>query len=297
MPPMTNDFIALLKDSSLVSLVTLTELTKTYTNLAERDARPPRARAVVVAVWYLLSACPSRGSPATWSGGSASTSRWRDEPLDVEGLQRRVGARPRLRGLESPGERREARGVLGPSGSGKSTLLRCLVGLETFDAGRVTLGDAGRVSGRSARRCSAASALVFQSLELFPHLTRARELHAGAPSPGRVRAGARGARMAASSSASWTGSTPGRSRSRAASDSAWPSLVRCRAAGGAAVGRADQRARPGAQARGGGPRRCGARPGHPPGRRHPRCRALGGAAATHYRLDGGRLTPVPAGTD
>jgi polar amino acid transport system substrate-binding protein len=34
LPPVTNDFIALLKDSSLVSIVTVTELTKTYGTLA-----------------------------------------------------------------------------------------------------------------------------------------------------------------------------------------------------------------------------------------------------------------------
>lgn len=34
LPPMTNDFIALLKDSSLVSVLTMVELTKTYTMLA-----------------------------------------------------------------------------------------------------------------------------------------------------------------------------------------------------------------------------------------------------------------------
>jgi polar amino acid transport system substrate-binding protein len=34
LPPMTNDFISLLKDSSLVSLITMVELTKAYTQLA-----------------------------------------------------------------------------------------------------------------------------------------------------------------------------------------------------------------------------------------------------------------------
>ena len=33
-PPVTNDFIALLKDSSLVSVITMVELTKAYTQLA-----------------------------------------------------------------------------------------------------------------------------------------------------------------------------------------------------------------------------------------------------------------------
>jgi polar amino acid transport system substrate-binding protein len=56
-PPMTNDFIALLKDSSLVSLVTLTELTKTYTNLAS-SMRDHLGLGLVVAAFYLLIGLP-----------------------------------------------------------------------------------------------------------------------------------------------------------------------------------------------------------------------------------------------
>jgi len=56
-PPATNDFIALLKDSSLVSLVTLTELTKTYLTLAN-STRDHLGLGLVVAVWYLLIGLP-----------------------------------------------------------------------------------------------------------------------------------------------------------------------------------------------------------------------------------------------
>jgi polar amino acid transport system substrate-binding protein len=56
-PPATNDFIALLKDSSLVSLVTLTELTKTYTSLAN-STRDHLGLGVVVALWYLVIGLP-----------------------------------------------------------------------------------------------------------------------------------------------------------------------------------------------------------------------------------------------
>jgi polar amino acid transport system substrate-binding protein len=56
-PPATNDFIALLKDSSLVSVVTLTELTKTYVNLAS-SMRDHLGLGVVVALWYLLISLP-----------------------------------------------------------------------------------------------------------------------------------------------------------------------------------------------------------------------------------------------
>lgn len=57
LPPMTNDFIALLKDSSLVSLVTLTELTRTYLNLANA-MRDHLGLGVLVAALYLLLGLP-----------------------------------------------------------------------------------------------------------------------------------------------------------------------------------------------------------------------------------------------
>jgi polar amino acid transport system substrate-binding protein len=56
-PPATNDFIALLKDSSLVSVVTLTELTKTYGNLAS-STRDHLGLGAVVAAFYLLLSLP-----------------------------------------------------------------------------------------------------------------------------------------------------------------------------------------------------------------------------------------------
>jgi len=56
-PPATNDFIALLKDSSLISVVTLTELTKTYTSLAAA-MRDHLGLGVVVALFYLALSLP-----------------------------------------------------------------------------------------------------------------------------------------------------------------------------------------------------------------------------------------------
>ena len=56
-PPATNDFIALLKDSSLVSVITLTELTKTYVNLAS-STRDHLGLGAVVAVTYLAIGLP-----------------------------------------------------------------------------------------------------------------------------------------------------------------------------------------------------------------------------------------------
>ncbi|MDO5533872.1 MAG: ATP-binding cassette domain-containing protein, partial [Propionibacteriaceae bacterium] len=64
--------------------------------------------------------------------------------------------------------------LLGPSGCGKTTLLRSICGLETPDAGHVTINDTvlydseKRVSVPVERR---PVSMVFQSYGLWPHMT------------------------------------------------------------------------------------------------------------------------------
>lgn len=57
--------------------------------------------------------------------------------------------------------------LLGPSGSGKSTLLRIVAGLESADAGSVSIGG-DDVTSRAAHRRGVG--FVFQDQALFPHL-------------------------------------------------------------------------------------------------------------------------------
>ena len=58
--------------------------------------------------------------------------------------------------------------LLGPSGSGKSTLLRIIAGLETPDAGNVTLGD-DNVTGVPPQQRGIG--FVFQHYAAFKHMT------------------------------------------------------------------------------------------------------------------------------
>lgn len=56
-PPMTNDFISLLKDSSLVSIITMIELTKVYNQIAS-TFYDYLGTGIIVAVLYLLLGLP-----------------------------------------------------------------------------------------------------------------------------------------------------------------------------------------------------------------------------------------------
>ena len=71
--------------------------------------------------------------------------------------------------------------LIGPSGSGKSTLLRCTNGLETIDGGEIEFEGARLPRDeRTLRVVRRRMGMVFQSFELFPHLT-ARENVAEGP--------------------------------------------------------------------------------------------------------------------
>jgi ABC-type polar amino acid transport system ATPase subunit len=61
--------------------------------------------------------------------------------------------------------------IVGESGAGKTTLLRCLAGLDRAERGTIAVGDHVVESGRGAATLRGRVGLVFQTFELFPHLT------------------------------------------------------------------------------------------------------------------------------
>jgi polar amino acid transport system substrate-binding protein len=72
LPPVTNDFISLLKDSSLVSVITMVELTKVYTQIAATTF-DYFGTGLIVATLYLLLGLPF-----------VRLARWIERKLDVE---------------------------------------------------------------------------------------------------------------------------------------------------------------------------------------------------------------------
>ena len=88
--------------------------------------------------------------------------------IGIEGLHKRFGTFPALRGVDLRIPSGQLLALLGPSGSGKTTLLRTLAGLEEPDSGRILFGerDATRLNLRERN-----VGLVFQHYALFPHLS------------------------------------------------------------------------------------------------------------------------------
>ena len=100
--------------------------------------------------------------------------------VSVRNLHKSFHGQSILKGIDIEVASRELTVLIGPSGCGKSTFLRCLNGLETFEQGEVSIAEfhlkgSGSHHDRrfqlKARELRVHVGMVFQSFNLFPHLT------------------------------------------------------------------------------------------------------------------------------
>jgi polar amino acid transport system ATP-binding protein len=91
--------------------------------------------------------------------------------IRADGVHKVFGRVHALRGVNLDVERGDVVVILGPSGSGKSTLLRCINHLEVCDAGTITVDGIVLKSARDINAVRREVGMVFQSFNLFPHLT------------------------------------------------------------------------------------------------------------------------------
>lgn len=80
---------------------------------------------------------------------------------------------PVLRGCTFSAKRGELVGLIGPAASGKSVLLRTIAGLETFDAGSITVGgqELMGASEASLRQVRGQIGMLFQNVALFDFMS------------------------------------------------------------------------------------------------------------------------------
>ena len=102
--------------------------------------------------------------------------------LDAENIHKNFGPLEVLKGISLKAYDGEVISILGSSGSGKSTFLRCLNLLEAPNQGSIALageqmklkrakGQLVPADSRQITRMRAAMGFVFQSFNLWPHLT------------------------------------------------------------------------------------------------------------------------------
>jgi len=92
--------------------------------------------------------------------------------IQMRGVSKWFGALQVLREVDLDIQAGERVVICGPSGSGKSTLIRCINRLEPHDAGTITVD--GTLLDEDERHVQAIRrevGMVFQSFNLFPHLT------------------------------------------------------------------------------------------------------------------------------
>ncbi|MFW8610053.1 amino acid ABC transporter ATP-binding protein [Rhizobium beringeri] len=104
--------------------------------------------------------------------------------VQITALDKSYGSFQVLHGIDLEVAKGEVVVIIGPSGSGKSTLIRCVNLLETYQGGQVRVNGAPVGPDKVTSAARAEMGMVFQSFNLFPHLTAAQNVALG---PIRVR--------------------------------------------------------------------------------------------------------------
>jgi len=100
-----------------------------------------------------------------------------ESTIKIRGAKKNFGATQALKGVDLDIARGEVVLIIGPSGSGKSTLLRCVNRLENLNSGEIWVeGDCVTSRNANIRKIREEVGMVFQSFNLFPHLTAAQNI-------------------------------------------------------------------------------------------------------------------------
>ena len=97
--------------------------------------------------------------------------------LQIREVHQSYGHTEVLKGVSLDVSRHEVVCLIGASGSGKSTLLRCINALEPIDSGEILVdGDVVTGAGVDVNRLRRNVGMVFQSYNLFPHMSVLRNV-------------------------------------------------------------------------------------------------------------------------
>ncbi|WP_432464149.1 amino acid ABC transporter permease/ATP-binding protein [Agarivorans sp. QJM3NY_33] len=205
LPSMINEYVTVIKLSSLVSAISLHELLATGQRLYSQNFLVLETL-LAVAVYYVMIVTvfgsvlqwlerrmdvPSR-SPESLSEAQCAALRQTAQPLgvnkasvqtgmppalEIQQLRKSYGQNTVLKQVDLKIAHGEVLSIIGPSGSGKTTLIRTINRLEQIDSGEIVLFGEDYIKGGALVNKKAVRAgmlrigMVFQSFNLFPHMT------------------------------------------------------------------------------------------------------------------------------
>jgi polar amino acid transport system ATP-binding protein len=92
--------------------------------------------------------------------------------IDIQNVHKSYGETQILKGIDLQVDQHQVVCLIGASGSGKSTLLRCINALEPIQQGQISIaGDVVSGPGVDVNKLRREVGMVFQSYNLFPHMT------------------------------------------------------------------------------------------------------------------------------
>lgn len=91
--------------------------------------------------------------------------------LKISNLHKSYGEHHVLKGIDLAVEKKDVIAIIGASGSGKSSFIRTINGLEPFQQGTVQVGPYTQLSNKPSPDIRKMVGMVFQSFNLFPHMT------------------------------------------------------------------------------------------------------------------------------
>lgn len=200
LPPLTNQYITIVKLTSLVSVISLTEIllvgqqlyTRNFLVLETLLAVAFYYVVIVTLLTWILKKLENKldvslrqnQETASLQINSSELEPYsvlktekqnNEDALRVQGVKKSFNHVQVLKGIDLSLKWGEVLSIIGYSGSGKTTLIRSINGLETLDQGTVYLEGEEFINGKhfstNAQNKIVNLGMVFQSYNLFPHKT------------------------------------------------------------------------------------------------------------------------------
>ena len=193
-PPLVNTFIGFFKDTSLVLIIGIFDLLTTGKVASAEPAWQGSANEIYIvlgAIYFAFCFAMSQIQPRAgariqprpqplsqcqskhpMSHAAPAPQAATDAAIVLDQVNKWYGSMHVLRDVSLTVGERERVVVCGPSGSGKSTMIRCINRLESHQEGRIVVDGTELTDDlRALDTIRREVGMVFQSFNLFPHLT------------------------------------------------------------------------------------------------------------------------------